>query len=654
MSTKHVFESSDGLVLKALRGAVALNPDLRLHAPTKSVYAKTRSNARVALISGGGAGHEPAHAGYTGRGMLAASVSGDIFASPSASQILTCIQFALAAQRTNKVLLIVNNYTGDRLNFGLAAERALSLSLHPDGNSEEGGNAQVQAETVVVADDVSLLDRPSLVGPRGLAGNILVCKVLGAAAESGLDLSNLKKLGDAVVANLASIGVGLAHCHVPGRSMPLEKEGIIEDGMCELGLGLHNEPGVRKMQVGSAENLVGEMLEQILNSSERRVGALDNANSGEKFVQNRDEVVLYVNNLGGMSMLEMSAIVDEAVSQLESKKIYPSRVLLSSYMTSLNAPGFSLSVLNLTSISRMVDTESTTEAIGTSELLSFIDAPTEATAWTGVHSHWPTQVMNRDRSSEEHDHLRLLEMFSTNFSKEPSELTQESDVSKTQWPQEIDSKCVKSGIRGACAAVLAVENDLTRFDTIVGDGDCGATFSSGARAVLKALDEGELDVDTLSPAELMVALSELLLNSMGGTSGALFGLYFTALSNALSSSVSTSNSIRGAPLTALRALSTHTPARLGDRTIIDSLSPFCSALAKGESLVSSEKKAREGAESTRGMRARLGRATYVGNNRHLNAEQGDEEDPSLPPDPGAWGVAALLEGLVYGLIQTVR
>ncbi|KAL5478930.1 hypothetical protein ACEPAI_2217 [Sanghuangporus weigelae] len=653
MSTKHVFESSDGLVLKALRGAVALNPDLRLHAPTKSVYAKTRSNARVALISGGGAGHEPAHAGYTGRGMLAASVSGDIFASPSASQILTCIQLALSAQKTNKVLLIVNNYTGDRLNFGLAAERALSLSLHPDGSSEKGGNVQVQVETVVVADDVSLLDQPSLVGPRGLAGNILVCKILGAAAESGLDLSNLKKLGDAVVANLASIGVGLAHCHVPGRSMPSKREGIIEDGMCELGLGLHNEPGVRRLQVGSAEKLVGEMLEQILSSSERRAKALGNANFGGKFVQNRDEVVLYVNNLGGMSMLEMSATVDEAVSQLESKNIYPSRVLLSSYMTSLNAPGFSFSLLNLASISRMVNTEAA-EAISTSELLSFVDAPTEATAWTGVRSHWPTQVMNRDRSSEEHDSLSLLETFSTKFSKEPSDLTQESGVSKEQWPLEIDSKCVKSGIRGACAAVFAVENDLMRFDTIVGDGDCGATFSSGARAVLEALDEGELDVDRLSPTELMTALSELLLNSMGGTSGALFGLYFTALSNAFSSSTSTSNSIREAPLAALRALSTHTPARPGDRTIIDSLSPFCSALAKGESLVSSAKKAREGAESTRGMRARLGRATYVGNHHHPNAGQIDEEDPSLPPDPGAWGVAALLEGLVYGLIQTVR
>ena len=248
--------------------------------------------------------------------MLAASVSGDIFASPSASQILTCIQLAFAAQETNQVLLIVNNYTGDRLNFGLAAERALGLSLPASVNVEGGGRAQAEIETVVVADDVSLLDRPSLVGPRGLAGNILVCKILGAAAETGLDLRTLKNLGNAVVANLASIGVGLAHCHVPGRSTTLDKESILEDGMCELGLGLHNEPGVRRMQVGSAEKLVGEMLEQILSSTERRARALDGVDPVEKFVQDGDEFVLYVNNLGGMSILEMGAIVDEAVSQL--------------------------------------------------------------------------------------------------------------------------------------------------------------------------------------------------------------------------------------------------------------------------------------------------------------------------------------------------
>ncbi|THG99086.1 hypothetical protein EW145_g7326, partial [Phellinidium pouzarii] len=199
MSSQHVFDSPDGLVLKALRGAVALNPALRLHAPSKSVYIHSspsqHSNAhprpRVALVSGGGAGHEPAHASYTGNGMLTVSVSGDIFASPAATQITTAIRLAAAIRKTSDVLLVVNNYTGDRLNFGLAAERVRGA-----------GGEGLRLATVAVADDVALCDRPSLVGARGLAGNILVCKILGAAADSAsgidgapLSLAVLKRLG---------------------------------------------------------------------------------------------------------------------------------------------------------------------------------------------------------------------------------------------------------------------------------------------------------------------------------------------------------------------------------------------------------------------------------------------------------------------------
>lgn len=233
--------------------------------------------------------------------MLAASVSGDIFASPSATQILSTIQLAAASSTSESkaVLLVINNYTGDRLNFGLAAEKARGRG--------------VEVASVVVADDVSLLDRPSLVGPRGLGGNILVCKILGAAAQCGVSLLALKCLGDSVTANLASIGVGLQHCHVPGRSKGGE-EGGLGDAECELGMGLHNEPGVRKIALDSCEGLVREMLGQLLNSRAR-------AGKGEgMFVQFRkdavDDVVLFVNNLGGMSQLEMGAILDEILGQL--------------------------------------------------------------------------------------------------------------------------------------------------------------------------------------------------------------------------------------------------------------------------------------------------------------------------------------------------
>jgi len=188
MTSKHFYSSADGLVFKSLRGAALLNPSLKLHSASRTIYTTDRSpHAGVAVISGGGAGHEPAHAGYTGRGMLSASVSGEIFASPSSKQILNTIRLAAFGEddpssSTNRdILVIINNYTGDRLNFGLAIEKARLLF------------SSINIASVIVADDISLLSSPTTraVGPRGLAGNILVCKVLGALAETGANLDQI-------------------------------------------------------------------------------------------------------------------------------------------------------------------------------------------------------------------------------------------------------------------------------------------------------------------------------------------------------------------------------------------------------------------------------------------------------------------------------
>jgi triose/dihydroxyacetone kinase / FAD-AMP lyase (cyclizing) len=295
------------------------------HSPSKSVYISYSANepvsrATVAVISGGGAGHEPAHAGYTGFGMLAASVSGDIFASPSAKQILQTIGLASSSGATSSlvaerpglkdVLVIINNYTGDRLNFGLAIEKALASS-------------PIHIESVVVADDVSLLRSPSdsnsrstLVGARGLAGNILVCKILSALAERGESLARVKQLGDAVVRSLASVGVGLDHCHVPGRAPwgSGEGEGMrLGEHECEIGLGLHNEPGVTRKKMEGPTAVIREMLELIIHSRDHGEDKfLTMSMNGEL----GDEVVVFVNNLGGISQLEMGAVLDEILVQL--------------------------------------------------------------------------------------------------------------------------------------------------------------------------------------------------------------------------------------------------------------------------------------------------------------------------------------------------
>ncbi|THH20892.1 hypothetical protein EW146_g574 [Bondarzewia mesenterica] len=497
MSNKHIFNSPQGLVLKSLRGAVALNPALRLHAPSKSVYVAHPSlHTRVALVAGGGAGHEPAHASYTGRGMLAASVSGDIFASPSARQILTAIELAIASSSSDKsslrdVLLIINNYTGDRLNFGLALARARALY------------ADLKIDAVVVADDVSLLRGGALVGPRGLAGNILVCKVLGAYVETGAALEDVKRLADAVVGGaLASVGVGLDHCHVPGRSADAE-------GRAKKGGGKFEGP----------EGLVAEMLAMILAP---RDGMAEGREKEEAFMAigkmhtEADETVLFVNNLGGMSQLEMGALLDEILNQLDASDIRPRRVYCSAYMTSLNAPGFSLTLLNLSRVYRTLHL--TAQDL---DILALLDAPTDAHAWLGVRS-WP--IYSNTQTESEAEAEQLLRTLKPRTEESHGEGRGEET---TYWrAADISVGQVQAGIRAACMRVLEVEKDLTAFDTVVGDGDCGETFTAGARAVLRALDNGELEIGKTSPAMLMRRLGGTLEDSMGGTMGARAYFFF--------------------------------------------------------------------------------------------------------------------------------
>ncbi|KAF9256556.1 DAK1/DegV-like protein [Marasmius fiardii PR-910] len=630
MSTKHLYNTTEGLVSKSLQGAIHLNPSLRFHAPSRSVYiheshprteTKTPHNNNqitVSVISGGGAGHEPAHAGYTGHGMLSASISGDVFASPSARSITQTIQLASNVGKTKTsssraVLVIINNYTGDRLNFGLAIEKSR--------------NRGISVDSVVVADDVSLLGRPenAVVGPRGLAGNVLVCKILGAAAERGMELGELKRLGDVVVGNLKSVGVGLDGCHVPGRTWG-ERLG---EGEVEVGLGLHNERGVERRKVPREP---GELLEEMVEMVQR--SRVVESGDGEMFVKRDEDCVLFVNNLGGMSLLEMGAVVKDLVDILHKRFIHPKRILSSSYMTSLNAPGFSISLLNVSKIHDAISGDMNINVI------SLIDDPTDAVAWVGStrqHQYLDDAALQREEQEQ--------------ASERPSahQIRNDEGVRSAYPPlSEPLAAKISRGITAACNAVLAVQEEMTKFDSVVGDGDCGDTFAKGARAILDS--NLQTQVSQLSLPELVQRIGDILEDNMGGTIGALFAIFFTAWSSAFSSrktqsSHSISDGFKDVHETlskALTSLSHHTPAKPGDRTVMDALVPFCEALSLEANFADAVNKAREGAESTRGMKAKLGRAVYVG-----TCHGGQEEE--IPPDPGAWGVVAILEGFCEGV-----
>lgn len=292
-----VTEAVDGLVAASGGNLARLDgyPHIRV------VVRNDWDKSKVALISGGGSGHEPAHAGFVGEGMLTAAVCGDIFASPTVDAVLAGI---LAVTGSSGCLLIVKNYTGDRLNFGLAAERARQFGLN--------------VEIVIVDDDVALPDLPQA---RGVAGTLFVHKIAGALAENGADLAHVAAAARKVVSKTKSIGMSLNTCTIPGSP----KEDRIPSGMAELGLGIHGEAGVEQVEFKDASEAVAAMVERLSAAMEEKPH------------------VAMVNNLGGTSVIEMSIILNEirrsAIGERITHVIGPAAM-----MTSLDMHGFSISV----------------------------------------------------------------------------------------------------------------------------------------------------------------------------------------------------------------------------------------------------------------------------------------------------------------------
>ena len=292
-----VTEAIDGLV--AASGGKLARLDGYPH--IRVVVRNDWDKSKVALISGGGSGHEPAHAGFVGEGMLTAAVCGDIFASPTVDAVLAGI---LAVTGSSGCLLIVKNYTGDRLNFGLAAERARQFGLN--------------VEIVIVDDDVALPDLPQA---RGVAGTLFVHKIAGALAENGADLAHVAAAARKAASKTKSIGMSLSTCTIPGSP----KEDRIPPGMAELGLGIHGEAGVEQVEFKGASEAVAAMVERLLAAMEEKPH------------------VAMVNNLGGTSVIEMSIILNEirrsAIGERITHVIGPAAM-----MTSLDMHGFSISV----------------------------------------------------------------------------------------------------------------------------------------------------------------------------------------------------------------------------------------------------------------------------------------------------------------------
>jgi dihydroxyacetone kinase-like protein len=304
---KKLINQVDDVLTESLDGFAAAHADIVTVGEQRQFVRRRRLEpGKVALISGGGSGHEPLHAGFVGHGMLDAACPGQVFTSPTPDQMLAAAQ---AVETGAGVLFIVKNYSGDRMNFQMAADM-----LDRDNDS------------IIVNDDVAVEDSTYTTGRRGVAGTLIVEKIVGAAAQRGAQLAELKALGDAVNKATASMGVALSSCTVPAAGKPTFQIG---DGEIELGVGIHGEPGRHRVRLGSADEIAAELGGAVLKDLSLRPG---------------QEVILLVNGFGGTPTLELYLMVNSALKVLGAAGVKVARFLTGSYVTSLEMAGCSITV----------------------------------------------------------------------------------------------------------------------------------------------------------------------------------------------------------------------------------------------------------------------------------------------------------------------
>ncbi len=311
---KKVINNPQNVVNEMLEGMVKAHPEYvkRLEGFDVLVRVKEPKRGKVALVSGGGSGHEPSHGGFVGEGMLDGAVAGEVFTSPTPDQVFEAVK---AVEGGAGALLIIKNYTGDIMNFEMAQELA------------EAENIKV--DRVIVNDDVAVENSTWTTGRRGIAGTIFVHKIAGAAAEKGMDLPGVKRIAEKVIAGVRSMGMSLTPCTVPAAGKPGFK--LLEDEM-EVGLGIHGEPGIHKEKIKPASQITKDLMNKIFTDIK---------------LEENDEVAVLINGLGGTPLMELYIVNNEVDKFLKKKGIKIYRTVVGNYMTSLEMAGFSISILKL-------------------------------------------------------------------------------------------------------------------------------------------------------------------------------------------------------------------------------------------------------------------------------------------------------------------
>ena len=598
---KKIMNTPETFVYDMCHGLAKAHPELEFVEKFKIVKKKEINPDKVSLISGGGSGHEPAHAGFVGKGMLDCAVCGDVFASPSQIQVYNAIKECA----TDKgVLLIIKNYSGDCMNFNNAADLA----------REEDG---IKVDAVYVNDDIAVKDSLYTVGRRGVAGTVFVHKIAGAAAEQGKSLEEVKAIANKVIANVRSFGFALSSCTPPAKGTPIFDIG---DDEIEFGVGIHGEPGRKTEKLQTADGLAKRIVKDLIEDLGLKKG---------------EDVALLVNGFGATPLSELYLFNNSVSNALEKENIGIYKTLVGNYMTSLDMAGASVTVLRLDDDFKA--------------LLSY-PVSTPALTWGAAMSEqaaYAVEAMNAIAKA-----LGVTPAAETAH-KEAKAAAKAAKAAKKEAVYEVKGKPEVTETINTAAFVtivdkmadIIIENEVPFCDADkMGDGDFGMSIAKGFRQLKKEwATRDKADIGTF-----LGSCSEIIMEYCGGASGPIWGSAFRYAGKAaagkdvitladLADIFQAAN--KGVYETGKKSFGRG--AVVGDKTLVDALKPCADALDKAakdgkklrEGLALGAEAAVKGAESTKTVVAKLGRAGTVG------------EKSIGYPDAGAYGLGVIFTEL---------
>lgn len=598
---KKIMNTAETFVYDMCHGLAKAHPELEFVEKYKIVKKKALDRNKVSLISGGGSGHEPAHAGFVGKGMLDAAVCGDVFASPSQIQVYNALKLTASKKGT---LMIVKNYSGDCMNFNNAAALA----------KDEG----IEVDAVYVNDDIAVKDSLYTVGRRGVAGTVFVHKIAGACAEKGGSLAEVKAVAQKVIDNIRSFGFALTSCTVPAAGSPTFEIG--EDEM-EFGVGIHGEPGRKREKLQTADQLAARIVPDLMEDLKLKKG---------------EEIALLINGFGGSPLQELYLFNNSVTKELEKAGVKIYKTLVGNYMTSIDMAGASVTLLRLDD-----------------ELKGYLDYPvaTPAITWGGASAE---ALACQEAVAALAKALNITPgAFTAKAADDDAVATEEeSDEGKTyefEGEAVIGEKINTPGM-GKLVEMMAdiiIENEVPfcKADRC-GDGDFGMSIAKG----FKQLKADWATRKKGNIGEFLVSCSEIIMEYCGGASGPIWGSAFRYAGKAVAGKKEIDlaglaaifqAAVEGVQETGRKSFGKG--AVVGDKTLIDALVPAADTLSecakKGCKMKAAMAKSAEaavaGAEATKFIQAKMGRAGVT--------------DSEGYPDAGAYGLGVIFTEIVKRL-----